>query len=114
MDRTIRVQLNPTPEQTQAFHGTLEPFTQAFNHVCRYGWEHQQKNGVALHHATYFETKALYPGLVSDLLIQARTKATEAVKSALTWKAKKEKEYPRRVEKAKKKGKPVPPFKPVQ
>jgi len=114
MDRTIRVQLNPTPEQAQALHETLEQFTVAFNSVCHYGWEHQQKNGVALHHQTYYETKALCPKLVSDLLIQARTKATEAIKSALTWKSKHEKVYPKRVEKALKKGKPVPVFKPVQ
>ena len=35
-----------------------------------------------LHHATYYPLKADYPNLVSDLLIQARVKATEAVKSA--------------------------------
>ena len=43
----------------------------------------------------------------------ARVKATEAVKSALTWKGKKEKSYPQQVEKAKKQGKPIPSFKPV-
>ena len=37
-----------------------------------------------LHHATYYPTQAAYPALVSDLLIQARVKATEAIKSALT------------------------------
>jgi hypothetical protein len=36
-----------------------------------------------LHHATYKESKALALGLVSDLHIQARVKATEGVKSAL-------------------------------
>lgn len=114
MNRTIKVQPNTSPEQAQALHETLEQFTKAFNHVCRYGWEHRQKNGVALHHATYYETKALCPDLVSDLLIQARTKASEAVKSALTWKVKHEKSYPKKVENALKKGKPAPKFKPIQ
>ena len=108
MDRTMKVQLKPTPEQAHALHETLAQFTQAFNAVCASGWQQQQKNGVALHHATYYETKALCPGLVSDLLIAARVKATEAVKSALTWKVKKEQSYPKRVEKAKKQGKPLP------
>ncbi len=114
MDRTIRVQLNPTPEQAQALLETLDQFTRAFNHVCRFGWEHRERNGVALHHATYYDTKAACPLLVSDLLIQARTKATETVKSALTWKAKKEALYPKKVAKAQKQGKPIPVFKPVK
>lgn len=107
------VQLKPTPEQAHILHETLAQFTRAFNAVCVYGWHHQQKNGVALHHATYYETKTLCPGLVSDLLIQARVKATEAVKSALTWKAKKEQAYPKQVAKAEQQGKPVPAFRPV-
>lgn len=114
VNRTIRVQLHTTNEQAQALTETLEQFTHAFNQVCRYGWTHREKNGVALHHATYYQTKASCPLLVSDLLIQARTKATEAIKSALTWQAKKVASYPKKVEKAQKQGKPVPTFKPVQ
>lgn len=69
MNRTLKIQLHPTPEQAVALRETLTQFTQVFNHVCRYGWEHRERNGVSLHHATYYETKALYPSLVSDLLI---------------------------------------------
>src|SRR5713101_5702148 len=82
MRRTIRLTLQPTPEQAQALSGTLTQFTAAFNHVCTYGWEHTEKNGVRLHHATYYAVIAICPGLVSDLIIQARVKATEALKSA--------------------------------
>ncbi|HCI78453.1 MAG TPA: hypothetical protein DHW02_02040, partial [Ktedonobacter sp.] len=57
--------------------------------------------------------KAACPTLVSDLLIQARVKATETLKSAFTWQAKKEAAYPKKVAKAIKYGKPVPVFKPV-
>jgi len=60
----------------------VSQFTAAFNHVCAYGWTHTEKNGVQLHHATYYAAKAACPGLVSDLVIQARVKATEALKSA--------------------------------
>jgi putative transposase len=82
MQRTMRLQLQPTPEQDAALSGTLTQFTAAFNHVCRYGWAHREKHGVALHHATYYVAKAACSGLVSDLVIQARVKATEALQSA--------------------------------
>jgi len=114
MDRTVRIQLHPTPEQAQALDETIAQFTQAFNQVCAYGWEHQEKNGVRLHHETYHDTKGSCPGLVSDLLIQARVKATETLTSAFTWKKKHEAAHPKRVEKALKYGKPAPQFKPVQ
>ena len=55
-----------------------------FNAVCAYGWQHNEKNGIELHRALYYPLKADYPALVSDLHVQARVKATEAVKSALT------------------------------
>jgi len=114
MDRTVRVQLHPTLEQAVLLNETLVQFTHAFNLVCAYGWDNHEKNGVRLHHATYYESKAACPGLVSDILIQARVKATEAVKSAFTWKAKKEASHVKKVEKARKQGKPDPRFKPVK
>ena len=83
MDRTVRLRLFPTPEQAASLVDTACQFTVAFNYVCAYGWEAGEKNGVALHHATYKESKTRAPALVSDLHIQARVKATDAVKSAL-------------------------------
>jgi len=82
MRRTIRLKLTPSRAQADRLADTSRLFTAAFNAVCRVGWEQQITNGVALHHATYYPTKADYPTLVSDLLVQARVKATEAVKSA--------------------------------
>ena len=82
MQRTVKLMLQPTPAQAQALTDTTQQFTQAFNDVCAYGWAHTEKNGVRLHHATYYTEKAACPGLVSDLVIQARVKATEALKSA--------------------------------
>lgn len=114
MDRTVRILLHPTPAQAQVLRETLRQFTEAFNAVCAYGWQHSEKNGVKLHHATYYDTKAAFPGLVSDLLIQARVKATEAVKSAFTWKTRKEAAYPKKVAQALKRDKPVPVFKAVK
>lgn len=81
MDRTIRLALNTTPEQAAALAETAVQFTRAFNAVCAAGWGADEKNGVKLHHLTYYSIKAHCPELVSDLIVQARTKATEAIKS---------------------------------
>jgi putative transposase len=83
MQRTIRIQLEPSPTQAQQLVETSRQFTAVFNAVCAHGWRERLSNGVKLHHATYYPLKADYPKLVSDLHIQARVKATEAVKSAL-------------------------------
>lgn len=83
MQRTIRLQLQPSPAQAQRLAETARQFTVVFNAVCALGWRERLSNGVKLHHATYYPLKADFPDLVSDLHIQARVKATEALKSAL-------------------------------
>jgi len=83
MQRTIRIQLEPSPMQADALAETSRQFTAVFNAVCAYGWQQNEKNGIELHRALYYPLKAEYPALVSDLHVQARVKATEAVKSAL-------------------------------
>lgn len=113
MDRTIVVQLNPTPEQARSLKSTLEQHTACFNAVAHEGFTTACSDGVELHKRTYYPLRKHYPDLPAQLVCAARVKATEAVKSALTWKVKKEKAYPKKVEKALKKGKPVPAFKPV-
>jgi putative transposase len=84
MDRTMRLLLKPSHAQGDLLAETARQFTAVFNAVCAYGWEHREKNGVRLHHALYRSLKADSPALVSDHHIQARVKAREAVKSALT------------------------------
>ena len=84
MDRTLRLPLNPTTEQAEALLETMRQFTQSFNLVCAKGWRLREGNAYTLHKLTYRESKALCPKLVSDLHVQARQKASEAVKSALT------------------------------
>lgn len=84
MHRTIKLLLKPVPDQRYALIETLRQFTECFNRVCAIGWKTEEKNGVKLHHATYYPLKEQFPQLVSDLQIQARMKATEAIKSALT------------------------------
>jgi putative transposase len=77
----VRLALRVTAEQDTILSATVDQFTTAFNTVCRIGWDANETNGIRLHHAAYYETKSLCPGLVSDLLIQARVKATEALRS---------------------------------
>jgi len=107
------VQLRPTPEQARILKTTLEQHTACFNAVAREGFTTACSNGVELHKRTYYPLRAQYPDLPAQLVCAARVKATEAVKSALTWKVKKEQAYPKQVEKAKSLDKPTPPFKPV-
>lgn len=75
--------LQPTPAQAALLAETTRQFTAVFNAVCAHGYAAGEKNGVRLHHATYYPQKTLWPALVSDHHVQARVKATEAVKSAL-------------------------------
>ena len=114
MQRTIRLPLLPTVEQQDVLFETIQRYTECFNTVAAYGWEHGEKNSVELHKATYYPLRETYPQLPSQLVISARVKATEAVKSALTWKVKKEREFPKKVAKVLARGKSSPTFKPVR
>ena len=84
MDRVIRLRLKPDTEQKLALAQTSAQFTASFNAVCQEGWRLRNGNAFDLHKFTYRTVKDAYPKLVSDLHIQARQKASEAVKSAMT------------------------------
>ncbi len=114
MDRTIVLNVRPTSEQAGILHRTLLEHTACFNAVVHEGFTQQCGDGVELHKQTYYPLRAAYPDLPAQLVCAARVKATETVKSALTWQAKNIANYPKRVEKAQKKGKPIPVFKPVK
>jgi putative transposase len=114
MDRTIVVQLHPTPEQRALLDRTMQEHTACFDAVAREGFETGCSNGVELHKRTYYPLRAQYPDLPAQLVCAARVKATEAVKSAMTWRKKHAARYPKLVEKAKQRGKEAPSFKPVR
>lgn len=63
---------------------TARQFTESFNRVCAEGWKRQDGNAYTLHRFTYRDCKSALPALISDLHVQARQKAAEAVKAALT------------------------------
>jgi IS605 OrfB family transposase len=84
MQHTLRFRLNPTPEQARVLLDTLEQHADCFNVVAEQGWKESERNGVTLHKATYYPLRAKHPALPAQLVIAARVRATEAIKSALT------------------------------
>ncbi len=114
MDRTLVVQLNPTPEQAHILARTLQAHTECFNVVARTGFESGCSNGLELHKQTYYPLRAKSPELPAQLVCAARVKATEAVKSALTWQQKHAARYAELVAEGQKQGRRPPKFKPVR
>src|SRR5713101_4071415 len=114
MDRTVVLNIEPTPEQASILYRTMSEHTHCFNEVVQAGFTQKCRNGVELHKQTYSHLRATYPHLPAQLVCAARVKATETVKSALTWQKKHAADYPKKVAKALKKGKPAPEFKPVK
>src|SRR5262249_15899311 len=114
MDRTVVLELQPTAEQRAALRETLTKYTACFDAVCEEGFSAQISNGEDLHDRTYYTLRTQYPNLPAQLVCSSRVKATEAVKSALTWQKKREQAYPRIVAQAQKRGRSVPAFRPVR
>ena len=102
------LQLKPTSEQARLLRQTLDQHTACFNAVAKHGFTSQCSNGVQLHKETYYPLRSQFPSLPAQLVCAARVKATEAIKSALTWKVKKEKAYPKKVAMAQKYGRKIP------
>jgi putative transposase len=82
MQRTIRIHLHPSPAQADALKETSRQFTSAFNQTVRLGWAADVCNATKLHYLAYYPVKEAHPALVSDLIVQARMKAAEALRSA--------------------------------
>jgi len=90
--RTIRIQLNTTPEQAELLRHTMEAYTRSFNEVCSVADAEKVSNGVELHKLTYATQRAT-TYLPSQLICAARVKATEAIKSVLTRRKKQVQKY---------------------
>ena len=82
MKATLRLKLHTDQTTDAVFLETLRQSTECFNAVCRYGWDHDERNGVELHRATYESLRRLQPDLPSQLVVSARMKARESLKSA--------------------------------
>lgn len=82
MDRTVRVLLQTTPQQSETLLRTAKRFTKVFNLVCALGWRLREGGTYTLQRLCYHENKAAWPELVSDLHIQCLHKAAESLRSA--------------------------------
>jgi putative transposase len=110
LQRTIRIQLKPTSEQTALLLQTMHEYTACFNEVCQLADTEKVSNGLDLHRLTYASHRAS-THLPSQLICAARVKATEAIKSVLALRKKQVQGYQKRLKKAQKTGKPVKPLK---
>src|SRR5437868_1673950 len=84
MQRTIRLQLEPSPLQVTALTATSQQFTQAFNLFVQIGWQANVSNATKLHFLAYYPVRDAFPELNSNLTNTARAKAAEALRSAFT------------------------------
>ena len=114
MDRTVVVRLEASDEQAGILAWTLREHTECFNAVAKLGFETKCSNGVTLHKATYYPLRTQFASLPSQLVCAARVKATEAVKSTLTWQKKHKARYAKLLKRAVTRGWSPPLFKPVK
>ena len=82
MQRTIRIQLQPSPVQADALAETSRQFTAAFNLFAHLGWSNGVSNATKLHFLAYYPVRDALPDLNSNLANTARAKAAEALRSA--------------------------------
>jgi IS605 OrfB family transposase len=82
--QVVKLRLRLSAEQRQALRATQAQFAACFNAVADYGWRQGVRNGVALHHATYYTLRQAHPQLPAQLVIAARMKATEALRATHT------------------------------
>jgi IS605 OrfB family transposase len=75
LTNTAKLVIDCSPEE---FQSTIIAYTNAFNYVCKVGFDSKDTNGVSLHHKTYQECRKTLP---SQLSCSARKKATETLKS---------------------------------
>lgn len=82
MQRTIRIQLHPSPAQAAARAETTRQFTTAFNMFVEIGWREDVSNATKLHFLAYYPVRTALPKLNSNLANTARAKAAESPRSA--------------------------------
>jgi len=82
MQRTIRLDLQPSPAQAVALAETGRQFTAAFNLFVELGWLNGVSNATKLHFLAYYSVRDALPELNSNLTNTARAKAAEALRSA--------------------------------
>ena len=77
--RTAKIKLKITTDELLP---TFDAVTQAFNYVCKIGYESKDFNSISLHSKTYYDVRKLF-NLPADLAVQTRMKSAEALKPAI-------------------------------
>jgi len=80
--RTVKVKLQTSADERAILAETMAQYAACFSHVAGLGWDQRLTNGVELHRQTYYWLRGQYPRMPSQLVITARAKAREALKSA--------------------------------
>jgi len=75
LTQTAKLVVDCSPQE---FQSTIIAYTNAFNFICKVGFDAKDSNGVSLHKKTYAECRKTLP---AQLSCSARMKATESLKS---------------------------------
>src|SRR5260370_28080767 len=108
--RTVRIQLQPTPERAKLYAQTMQEYTGCLNEVCQLADTQKISNGLQLHRLTYAEHRAT-THLPAQLICAARIKATEALRRVVARRKKQVQQHQQRLKESKKIGKAVKPLK---
>lgn len=79
LTRTVKIKLKISVDELRT---TFDRVTQAFNYVCKVGYESKDFNSISLHNKTYYDVRKLF-NLPADLTVQTRMKSAEALKPAI-------------------------------
>lgn len=79
---TLKLPLKAGKTQGAVLERTVQEFTTCFNRCSSVAWDQGTPSSVELHKQTYSELRSEFPELPSQLVISARMKAFEAVRSA--------------------------------
>ncbi|MHB1900206.1 MAG: hypothetical protein ACYCSV_12225, partial [Leptospirillum sp.] len=80
INKTLKVKLTTTKEQSKALLSTMEQFNEACNWISRKSFEAEVFRQVELHHLVYFEARERFPSLTSQMVIRAIAKVSDSYK----------------------------------
>jgi len=80
MKLIAQVKLKTTPEQNDALKRTMEQTNQARNYLSDRAWETKVFGQYRLHKLVYYETRAAFPDLSSQIIVRATADVTDAYK----------------------------------
>jgi len=79
MKLTAKIKLNPTDEQHQLLHETLQTANAACNYISDVAWEQKVFNTYKLHHLCYYDVRERF-GLTAQVAVRALGKVADGYK----------------------------------